>query len=166
MLKIISHSLILIAMYSTCVTAASSSDIEDKDLAALNVTVHKYSRQQIFTLNEGESSLVRLKNGAHRSVQLVSVTEHRDSVNHLLQSSDIDIAVDGKPLTLICAPYVMPTLASGLRIQADTTNSFVDMPKRVQFSAWDASDPIVDTSRVWFPHARLPPLLAWHTSIQ
>jgi murein DD-endopeptidase MepM/ murein hydrolase activator NlpD len=45
----------------------------------------------------------------------------------------------------------MPTQAEGVRIQADTTSAWLKIPKRVQFSLWDASDPIVDTNLFCFP---------------
>lgn len=131
--------------------AASASDIGDDDLAALNQLVSKYSRQQIFTLNEGESHLIKLDNGDAHNVQLVSITEHKDDVNNLITRVDVNILIDSKPLVLICAPYVMPTVINGLCIQADTTSNFVEMPKKVQFSAWDASDPIVDVNVFGFP---------------
>ena len=60
--------------------------------------------------------------------------------------------IDRWRIALACGPYVMPTEHEGLRIQADTTSGWVPrLPKRVQFSLWDASDPIVDTSRLGFP---------------
>lgn len=150
-MKIMFFLLIIVFAYNTWTFAASPSDVGDRDLAGLNELIHKYSRQQIFTLNEDESYQVKLKNGVNRSVQLVSITEHRDSVNNMISRVDIRILIDRKPLTLICAPYVKPTVINGLRIQADTTSGFVDMPKKVQFSAWDASDPIVDTKMFRFP---------------
>ena len=45
----------------------------------------------------------------------------------------------------------MPTKFSGVRIQADTTSAWHSLPKRVQFSIWDAHDPIVHTERFGFP---------------
>jgi len=45
----------------------------------------------------------------------------------------------------------MPTEFQGIRIQADTTSAWLDLPKRAQFSLWDGADPIVDTRRFRFP---------------
>jgi hypothetical protein len=45
----------------------------------------------------------------------------------------------------------MPTEFEGIRIQADTTSAWLSIPKRVQFSVWDASEPVVNTDRFGFP---------------
>ncbi len=45
----------------------------------------------------------------------------------------------------------MPTESDGLRIQVDTTSAWLNLPKRVQLSVWDARQGIVDTSRFCFP---------------
>jgi hypothetical protein len=45
----------------------------------------------------------------------------------------------------------MPTEFEGLRIQADTTSAWLSIPKRVQFSVWDASNPIVHAEKFGFP---------------
>jgi len=52
---------------------------------------------------------------------------------------------------VICAPYVMPTEFDRVRIQADTTSKWLSIPKRVQFSIWDASNPIMDAGKFGFP---------------
>jgi hypothetical protein len=119
--------------------------------ADLSRVVQGYSTQQIIGLDVHESYTFRLKNGASRVIRLVAVKEHRDSVIQLIRRTDVRVEIDGRPLDLVCAPYVMPTEVAGLRIQADTTTGWVHMPKRVQFSFWDATDPIVDTKRFDFP---------------
>lgn len=113
----------------------------------------KYSTQRFVYLDLGESSTFRLKSGAEKRIRLVSVTEFRDPVMELTRHAEVTVEIDGKPVELLCAPYVMPTVAEGLRIQADTTTAWLQIPKRVQFSLWDAADPIVDTSRFGFPLA-------------
>jgi murein DD-endopeptidase MepM/ murein hydrolase activator NlpD len=46
----------------------------------------------------------------------------------------------------------MPTEISGIKIQADTTDGRLSsIPKNVQFSIWDATDPIIDTAYFSFP---------------
>lgn len=68
-------------------------------------------------------------------LRLVSVQEHRDSVNRLVRRADVQVEIDGRPLDLVCGPYVMPTETAGLRIQADTTSAWPKKPpKRVQLS--------------------------------
>jgi hypothetical protein len=69
----------------------------------------------------------------------------------LVRSAEVVVEIDGKPLTLSCAPYVLPREVDGLRIQADTTSDWLDMPRRVQFSLWDATERIVDTRTFCFP---------------
>jgi|GEM_PF-134149 len=111
----------------------------------------KYSTQRFVYLDEGESMTVSLENGTERKIELLSVHEQTDSVIGLLRRADVRIAIDGVPLDLVCAPYVMPTEIDGLRIQADTTSGWTKLEKKVQLSVWDASDPIVDTGLFVFP---------------
>jgi len=111
----------------------------------------KYSTQRFVYLDIGESCAFQLKNGTEKHVSLLSVKEYEDPVIHLTRWADVRVEIDGRPVKLTCAPYVMPTLAEGLRIQADTTSAWLEIPKRVQFSLWDASDPIVDTDLFSFP---------------
>ncbi len=111
----------------------------------------KYSTQRFVYLDIGESCDFQLKNGTQKQVSLLSVKEYDDPVIHLTRRADVKIEIDGKPVELTCAPYVMPTEAGGIRIQADTTSAWLKIPKRVQFSLWDASDPIVDAHLFCFP---------------
>lgn len=120
----------------------------------LNRLIRPYSTQQIVALDAGETFTFRLRSGAERAVRLVSVKEYRDSVIRLVRRADVRVQVDGRPVDLVCAPYVMPTETAGLRIQADTTAGWGNAPKQVQFSLWDAADPIVDTARFGFPLRR------------
>jgi hypothetical protein len=118
---------------------------------ALNRLVRKYSKQQIVCLDIGETHSFRLQDGSERVIRLASAEEARDSVIGLVRQARVDIQIDGKPLRLVCCPYAMPTEIGGLRIQADTTSGWSRIGKRVQFSIWDAADPIVDTDRFRFP---------------
>jgi murein DD-endopeptidase MepM/ murein hydrolase activator NlpD len=111
----------------------------------------KYSTQRFVYLDIGESCTFQLKNGTEKQVSLLSVKEYEDPVIHLIRRADVKIEIEGKPIEMICAPYVMPTQAEGLRIQADTTSAWLKIPKHVQFSLWDASDPIVDANLFCFP---------------
>lgn len=113
----------------------------------------KYSNQSFVCLNVGETYVYRLKNGQERRIRLQSVTELADSVMGLMRRAEVLVEIDGAALRLVCEPYVMPTEVAGLRIQADTTSRWMKLPKRVQFSLWDPSDPIVDTELFVFPLA-------------
>ncbi|MCX7049513.1 MAG: PKD domain-containing protein [Candidatus Sumerlaeota bacterium] len=118
----------------------------------LNLLVRPYSKQRIVCLDPGEAYLFALANGTTKTIRLISVQERRDHVNNLVRRADVRVEIDGQPLDLICGPYVMPTETAGLRIQADITTGWSKKPpKRVQFSLWDAADPIVDTKRFGFP---------------
>ncbi len=117
----------------------------------LNRAIRPYSAQQIVSLNPGETFAFRLKSGAERVIRLVSAQEHRDSVIRLARRADVCVEIDGRALDLVCGPYVMPTETAGLRIQADSTASWGNVPKQVQLSVWDAADPIVDTARFGYP---------------
>ncbi|MHC4404202.1 MAG: PKD domain-containing protein [Planctomycetota bacterium] len=123
----------------------------ENETAALNRLVRRYSQQQIVCLDVDETHSFRMQDGSERVIRLVSAREIRDSVIGLLRRAEVEVQIDGRPLRLVCAPYVMPTETSGLRIQADTTSGWSPTGKRVQLSVWDAADPIVDTDRFAFP---------------
>lgn len=123
--------------------------------------VQNYSRQEIVPLDPGESYVFTLHSGATRTLKLVSFTEHRDSVIKRVRSAEVVVTVDGRELTLHCAPYVMPVVCDGLRLSADATSGFWPrQAKAVQLSLLDATDPIVDTARFGFPLANF----ALHTA--
>jgi murein DD-endopeptidase MepM/ murein hydrolase activator NlpD len=111
----------------------------------------KYSTQQFVYLDPGQTRTFRLKDGTEKRITLVSVKEYEDPVIHLIRRADVKVEIDGRSVELTCAPYVMPMQVQGLRIQVDTTSAWLDIPRRVQFSLWDVSDPIVDTSLFCFP---------------
>jgi hypothetical protein len=128
--------------------ARSHSSLSEE---ALNRLVSAYSAQRVIGLNVGESCTFQLRSGGRRVLKLVAVREHRDSVVNLMRQADVQVEIDGKPLTLVCEPYTMPTETAGLRVLADSTAAWGNVPKAVQFSLWDAADPIVDTNRFGFP---------------
>ena len=128
--------------------AAAAAAANDDQVERL---IRAYSRQQIVRLDPGEVYRFVSGHGLTKTIRLVSVEDHRDSVINLMRRADVRIEIDGQPLDLVCAPYVMPTEAAGLRVQADTTSGWIGMAKRVQLSLWDTRDPIVDTARFGFP---------------
>ncbi len=111
----------------------------------------RYSSQRFVYLDLDEAHVFRLKDGTPRTIRLESVKEVKDSIVGLIRRAEVVVEIDGKPLGLVCAPYVMPTEVAGLRIQVDTTSAWLAIPKRVQLSLWDAADPIVDTGLFGFP---------------
>ena len=131
--------------------ATAPTALPDSGEAEQVAKTQYYSSQSFVYLDPGETYLFRLKNGTLKPLRLKSVREFKDSVIGLIRRADVRVELDRQPLDLVCAPYVMPTEARGIRIQADTTSAWLDLPKRVQFSLWDATDPIVDTRRFRFP---------------
>ena len=123
----------------------------DSGNTSLNKVIKKYSEQKIFWLDIDEEYQFKLRDGSYRSIRLISVEEHRDSVIGKIRGAEVNVEVNGKLLRLTCAPYVMPIETEGIRIQADTTSGWLSMPRRAQFSIWDAKDPIVHTNRFGFP---------------
>jgi hypothetical protein len=109
------------------------------------------SNQVVFCLEEGVEHEVSLPSGRTCVIRLLSVHEQRDTVVGLIRRAEVRIALNGKQHDLVCAPYVMPTVIGDVRIGADTTSGFTTLPGRVQFSVWDATDPIVDLSKFTFP---------------
>jgi murein DD-endopeptidase MepM/ murein hydrolase activator NlpD len=134
----------VIAMVVACPAA-------DRTDAELNGVVRLYSTQQIVSLNVNETYTFKLKSGSARVIRLVSVQEHRDSVIDLMRRAEVRLEIDGRPQDLVCEPYTMPTEAAGLHVLVDSTAGWKNIPKQVQLSLWDASDPIVDPKSFGFP---------------
>jgi len=128
------------------VAAPAAGEITPADAARI-----RYSTQRFVYLDIGQSYVFQLKDGSQRRLTLKSVAEQTDSVIGLVRRADVAVEIDGKPLEVVCEPYRMPTQQDGLRIQADTTSRWSGTAKRVQFSLWDASDPIVDARQFTFP---------------
>ena len=128
-----------------------------------------HTGQTIVCLDIGEEYVYELSNGDEIPIKLKSVEVTRDSVVGLVRSAEVVVELIGfQSRTLRCAPYVMPSVHhwrafrsptpsrshyrhGSFRIQVDTTSDWVELPKRVQLSLWDASEPNVDTSRFGFP---------------
>ena len=130
---------------------ATKADEREHQMTPDQAARIKYSTQRFVYLDPGESCAFRLRDGTGKRIHLVSVKEYEDPVIHLTRRAEVKIEIDGKPIELTCAPYVMPTETQGMRIQADTTSAWLRIPKRVQFSLWDASDAIVDANLFCFP---------------
>lgn len=137
-------------VYSIALIICAESVLADKN-DTLNRKIKKYSEQEIVCLNIDEEYPFKLKDGSEKIIRLISVREYRDSVLGRTRQAIVNVRVNGKLLQLVCAPYVMPTEIDGIRIQADTTSAWLPLPKRVQFSIWDAKDPIVHTEHLGFP---------------
>jgi hypothetical protein len=118
---------------------------------SLNKVIDKYSQQEIICLDVNEEYQFKLKDGSKRVIRLLSVEEYSDSVVGMVRKAKVNVEVNGKLLNLTCAPYVMPTEFDEIRIQADTTSKWLSIPKRVQFSVWDAGNPIVNAEKFVFP---------------
>jgi hypothetical protein len=118
---------------------------------AINSLASAYSAQRVIGLNIGESYTFQLKSGGRRVIKLIAVQEQRDSVINLMSRAEVRVEIAGKSLDLVCEPYTMPTEAAGVRVLADSTLGWGNVPKAVQLSLWDATDPIVDTKRFGFP---------------
>jgi murein DD-endopeptidase MepM/ murein hydrolase activator NlpD len=150
------HTILLAALLAVFVEMSPAQDDQTLDQAmneyeTLNSRIASYSHQKIVALDVDEEDAFTLHSGAQRTIRLVGVKEYCDQVIQRVRRAEIDVLVNGKPVRLACAPYVMPAEVDGLRIQADTTSAWVQLPKRVQFSIWDATDPIVNTDRFGFP---------------
>ena len=131
--------------------ANDESEIDRDGITPEQATEIRYSAQRFVYLDLGESYTFQLKDGTQRNIELVSLKEYQDPVVHLTRHADVGVKIDGRPLVLSCAPYVMPTETAGLRIQADTTSAWLQISGQVQLSLWDASDPIVDAGAFCFP---------------
>ena len=137
-------------LYSIALIICAESVLADRN-DTLNRMIQKFSDQEIVCLDIDEEYPFKLKDGFEKVIRLISVREYRDSVLGQIRQADVNVRVNGKLLQLVCTPYAMPTEIEGIRIQADTTSAWMPLPKRVQFSIWDAKDPIVHTKCLGFP---------------
>ena len=142
-------SIVLLAnALAVATTSCLGQGVSDEDI---NRLVGVYSTQRVVALDLNDTVSYKLKRGGERLIRLISVKEYRDTITHFVRRADVRVEIDGRPLDLVCAPYVMPTETAGLRILVDTTSGWGNVSKRAQLSLWDAGDPIVDAKRFGFP---------------
>lgn len=132
---------VMALIFTTCIPCAKGDEYQQS-----------YSKQKLVWLDPGEQCVFLTNKGQEKTIRLISVEERKDTVIHRVRDAVVVVTIGGEPLRLICGPYVMPTVVNGIRIQADTTQSWVpDIPKQVQFSVWNEADPIVDLGKFGFP---------------
>ena len=81
--------------------AAAAAGESDDQIARL---IRAYSKQQIVRLDPGEVYRFVSGHGLTKTIRLVTVEDHRDSVIKLMRRADVRIEIDGQPLDLVCAP--------------------------------------------------------------
>lgn len=139
-------------LLTTLLTVTTAALLRAEDSRPdLNQLIRQYSTQQIVELDLNELFTFKPKSGVERTIRVLSIREHRDSVVNLMRRAAVRVEIDGKPFDLVCMPYVMPTEVAGLRIQVDSTSGWGNIAKAARLSIWDTSDPIVDTKRFGYP---------------
>ncbi|MBP7933160.1 MAG: peptidoglycan DD-metalloendopeptidase family protein [Phycisphaerae bacterium] len=140
----------LLSTLSLITTAAAPLYAEESGID-LNQLIRPYSSQQIVELDLNEPFTFKLRSGAERTLRILAIREHRDSVVNLMRRAEVRAEIDGRPLDLVCMPYVMPTEVAGLRVQVDSTSGWGNTAKTARLSIWDAADPIVNTRHFRYP---------------
>lgn len=72
----------------------------------------------------GESTEVELPGGKRVTVELRDARPSRDAVMKAIRSVEIDVVVDGKPLTLVSGLYRLPVPVAGVQIDCPVTGHY------------------------------------------
>jgi murein DD-endopeptidase MepM/ murein hydrolase activator NlpD len=118
--------------------------------------------RKVVDLCVGEQLEVELSNGEFVPIQLLEITETRDSLREGVTSSQARVLVRGEELWLPCANYHLPTRVAGLQIDCPITkayyrNSASDawaLEKDARLRLWPGDSPWRSPGTVVYPLAQ------------
>ncbi len=109
----------------------------------------------------GETERVTLSNGKSVEVSLLQVDAVADNVRGAIRRSTLELKVDGKPLTLECGNYRLPTLLNGVQIDCTITGPYREnnrewmdpwkLKKDARLRLWPKGSPLVKPGTFVYP---------------
>ena len=118
---------------------------------------------ELFSLSEGETFRSAFGGQKTRAVTLEALRVESEPYHlngrwyDVFHRAEIDVQLDGVRMTLVCAPYALPIVMDGLRIEADLVQACagglhsIAFHGAVRFAALDAALP-------WVPEAMVFPM--------
>ena len=89
---------------------------------------------RVVDLNVGETQQVTLHNGEKATVQLLELTEKRDSVRKAVRKARVKVKVNGQITSLVSSTYHLPKSTGGVQIDCAVTKGYVQNSSKA--NAW------------------------------
>ncbi len=107
----------------------------------------------------GQSTSVKLKNGAVANVELLGVSTVKDSVRNAVRETSATVKVNGKVLRLGCGNYHVPADAPGVRIDCSVTRAYRTnasddkwaLEKDARLRICPSGNPLLDPNKFAYP---------------
>ena len=114
---------------------------------------------RVVDLNVGETTEVKLSDGSSATVKLVALDETRDKVCFAVRRAEVQVEVNGQPLTLVSAMYRLPQTIDKVRIDCSITKGFNEngtksswgLDKDARLRLWPADSPLVRPGTFGYP---------------
>jgi hypothetical protein len=114
---------------------------------------------RVVDLNVGESQEVVLCDGSKAKVKVLDVQETRDTVCDAVRAAQVNVEVNGKPMTLVSAMYHLPQTVAGVQIDCSITKGYLQnsntdawgLVKDVRLRLWPAGSTLVAPGTFVYP---------------
>ena len=88
----------------------------------------------VIDLDVGQTQRVTLHDGSTATVTLVSLSEQRDSIRHAVRRAQVEVKVNGHPVTLVSSTYHLPTTVGDVQIYCPVTRGYLENSSKA--NAW------------------------------
>lgn len=110
-------------------------------------------------LNVGETAAVQLTDGSEAEVSVLGVREERDPIRRVLRRADVDIKINGHPVTLPSGLYNLPVTVAGVRVDCPVTQGYMvrssadrwGIDKDVRLRFWPKDGPLTEPEKFRYP---------------
>jgi murein DD-endopeptidase MepM/ murein hydrolase activator NlpD len=105
---------------------------------------------RVVDLNVGDTQEVELCSGKKVKAQLLDLKEHRDPLREAVRLAQVQVKVDGQPITLTSGNYRLPQIVASVRIDCPITEGYRDNSNRdvwgllqaARLRLWPADSPL------------------------
>ena len=110
-------------------------------------------------LDPGETQQVELSDGRKVSVALRGVNVSKDLLRQAVRKAEVDVTVDGRPVSLSCGNYELPKRAADVQADcpitrdynANTTQDHWRLKKAARIRLWPAGSPWIQPGTFVYP---------------
>ncbi|HEV3163436.1 MAG TPA: peptidoglycan DD-metalloendopeptidase family protein [Isosphaeraceae bacterium] len=116
-------------------------------------------RLRVVDLDVDEAQNIVLCDGKRATVKLRKVNEVRDPINHSVRQPEVELEVNGKPITLVAGNYRLPVEVGGVQVdcsitggyRANTTIDHWGLVKAARVRLWPAGSPWFEPGALVYP---------------
>jgi murein DD-endopeptidase MepM/ murein hydrolase activator NlpD len=107
-------------------------------------------------LKQGQTRTIPLTDGTSIEVELVSLTEHRDTLRGAMRSADVGLKIGGEEIVVKAEPYGLPVKIGKVRIDIPITSGYM---RETSIDHWALTDGASVRLRIWPGDGPLSPEL-------